>query len=245
MVGEFLVVANWKLGGDRALVDAYRDLFAKNSYPDITTVVAMPYPYLAYCAQQAFYLAAQNMDVYTQGAYTGAVSARMLHEVGCRYVCLGHSERRRVFLESDALIAQKYVLAKQQGLQPIYCIGEDYDERAQQQTVQVLTSQLSALFSAEGFAALEKHDIIIAYEPVWAIGADQAASVADVIAAALLVQSICNRAGYNVKLCYGGSVDADNCDQYRQCENIQGLLVGRACLDIKSFERLLQKCSGC
>lgn len=244
-MGDFLCIANWKLQGSQTLLASYRYQLSKLVFPGVLPVVCLPTPYLGlWQSCPAAALAAQNVDIYQDGPVTGGVSARMLVDVGCRYVCVGHSERRQLFHEDDRLVAAKYVVAKRADLQPIFCLGETLVARDAQQTQSVLQAQLTALFTAEGFDALEKHVIIIAYEPVWAIGTGEVASVAAVVDAVEYIRDVCQQAGHEVMLCYGGSVNADNCYELRRCGSLQGLLIGKACLEWDNFERILIQCSG-
>ncbi len=244
-MSEFLCIANWKLQGSKALLASYQYQLSTMVFPGVLPVVCLPTPFLGLwqsCTSAA--LAAQNVDAFDEGAVTGGVSARMLVDVGCRYVCVGHSERRELFLEDDNLIARKYIAAKRCGLQPIFCIGESLAARAAGQTEVVLRRQLGALFNAEGFDAVEKHAIIIAYEPIWAIGSGEVATVGAIEEAFGFIQSACQRAGQQATMCYGGSVSADNCSALRTCRGLEGLLIGKACLDWDNFERILIQCSG-
>ena len=241
---DFLVIANWKMGGDKALVADYQALSMRQA-SNVKVVVCLPSPYLGlWSATSSMELAAQNVDIADGGSLTGGVSAKMLRMMGCRYVLVGHSERRIKCLESDSLVASKYVEAYKCSLLPVYCVGESLSDRAGGSTKAVLEAQMSALFNTSGFADLQKHDIIIAYEPVWAIGGKVAATLDDVANACEFLQSIASQAGCSVTILYGGSVHADNCLSFRSCGFLHGLLVGRACLDMLSFERIIEQCNG-
>ena len=159
-----LVAGNWKMHGSRASIAALLDaLVAAN--PGSGCVVCAPFPYLAQVAERlrgtAIAWGAQNVSEHAQGAYTGEVSAAMLAEFGCRYVIVGHSERRQLYAESDAQVAAKYAAASAAGMTPILCVGETLAEREAGQTEAVVARQLKAV-------AFEK--AVLAYEPVWAIG---------------------------------------------------------------------------
>ena len=180
------------------------------------------------------------------GAWTGSYHAKMVAELGGSYVCIGHSERRQKCRESIQLIASQYQQTVMAGLRPILCIGETMSERELGVTFSVLKQQLSSVFSTGDFEKLPKHDIIVAYEPVWAIGAKQAADIADVREVFSFLHDYLGAIApfRHVSLCYGGSVDETNCQRFYAAEHISGLLVGRACLDIGQFMGVIAKCSG-
>ena len=243
-MAEFLVIANWKMGGNAALIKDYQALSTRQ-LSKVKVVACLPSPFLGlWSATPSIALAAQNVDVVDGGSLTGGVPAVMLRAIGCRYVLVGHSERRIKCLESDNLVASKYVEAYKCSLLPVYCVGESFSDRVRGNTKAVLEAQISALFNAPGFAELQKHDIIIAYEPVWAIGGSEAATPDDVADACGYLRSVASKAGYSVNILYGGSVHADNCRTFRSCDFLHGLLVGRACLDMCSFERIIEQCNG-
>lgn len=242
---DFLVIANWKLGGDSSLLLRYKQLFHSIEFAG-DMVFLLPAPYLGLWQEgvAGAVLGAQHLDEYTHGSYTGCVSAKMLVEVGCQYVCLGHSERRLHFQEEDALIARKYIVAKTCGLTPVFCIGETREARDNGLAESVLRQQIQAVVASDGFQALPKHTMVIAYEPVWAIGAKEAASIADIEKVAAFVLELLAEYDQQVRFCYGGSVDGDNCMVLRQSAYISGLLVGRASIDYQNFRKIVDQCLG-
>lgn len=240
---DFLVIANWKLGGNLDLLSRYKQFFQKVTLSG-DLVFLLPTPYLGFWQEgiSGASLGAQHLDAYTSGGYTGCVSAEMLQAVGCQYVCLGHSERRCHFQEGDDLIARKYVLAKSYGLVPVLCIGESREARDTRLTESVLRQQIEAVVSRDGFQSLPKHTMVVAYEPVWAIGAKEAASIADVEKVSAFVQSLLAEYGQSARFCYGGSVDADNCLALRRSAFVSGVLVGRASTDYVHFKSIVDRC---
>src|SRR5688572_32201208 len=158
-----LVAGNWKMHGSRASIAALLDALVKENPPGCA--VCAPFPYLAQVAERlrgsAFAWGAQNVSEHAQGAYTGEVSAAMLAEFGCRYVIVGHSERRQLYRETDAQVGAKFAAVKAAGMTPILCVGETLEERDAGKTEQVVERQL---------AAVDFRDGVLAYEPVWAIG---------------------------------------------------------------------------
>jgi triosephosphate isomerase len=207
-------------------------------------VVAPPYTGLAAVAASLqgsrVEVSAQNLHEKAEGAYTGEVSAAMLLDAGCKWVIIGHSERREYFKESDALIAEKTKVAIAAGLQPIACIGERLEEREAGQTLAVLLKQLEpltpVLASKVGFG-------VIAYEPVWAIGTGKVATTeqAQEAHAAIRAQlaKVSPELAAKTRILYGGSVKPDNAQALLACPDIDGALVGGASLKADSFLKIV------
>ena len=186
-------------------------------------------------------LGAQHMHWEKSGAYTGEVSAEMLREVYCHYVILGHSERRTYFGETDEALARKLVTAIGAGLQPILCVGETERERRSNETEAVLSRQVLT-----DLAELHDDDlggVVIAYEPIWAIGTGLTASVEQAVEAAAtirdLVRTRSEQAADRVRILYGGSVKPDNAAELLAPEEIDGALVGGASLSVDDFQAIL------
>lgn len=183
-------------------------------------------------------LGAQNMFWEDQGAYTGEISPPMLKELGCRYVILGHSERRRLLGERDEWIGKKIRAALAHHLRPIVCVGESATEREEGRTEQVLHHQLRV-----GMGELSSQDmeaLVLAYEPVWAIGTGKAATVEQAAAAHQAIRQFIGErwsptVASTIKILYGGSVSADNIGGFLQSKQIDGALIGGACLHVESF----------
>lgn len=240
---RLLVAGNWKMHGSRDMAAALiGDIVSgtdRLSAADV--VVCPPFPYLA-LAQRLLVdgsvaLGAQNLSEHAQGAYTGEVSAAMLAESGCRYVIVGHSERRTLFGESDAMVARKFGAAQRSRLVPILCVGETLDERESGQTDAVILRQVQAVMDVAGVEAF--NDAVIAYEPVWAIGTGRTASPEQAQAVhALIRRTIAERdatiAGA-LRVLYGGSVKASNAASLFGMPDIDGGLIGGASLDGDEF----------
>ena len=183
-------------------------------------------------------LGAQNMYYEESGAYTAEISADMLKSVGCEYVILGHSERRVIFNESDELINKKIKTALSKELKPIFCIGELLEQRESGETMKVVSSQIEK--GLEGITAEQMKNIIIAYEPVWAIGTgktatpQQAQEVHSFIRE-LVAKKFATTVAENLIIQYGGSVKPDNSGELLSQKDIDGALVGGACLKADSF----------
>ncbi len=188
-------------------------------------------------------LGAQNMYFQESGAYTGEVSAKMLMSAGCEYVILGHSERRTIFKETNGLINEKIKAALKAGLKPIFCIGETLEEREKGKEKDVLKTQLSGGLNEISLGELK--NIIIAYEPVWAIGTGrtatpgQAEEMHDYIRS-YIEDDFTSEAAENMVIQYGGSVKPDNARDLLSQKNIDGALVGGACLKADSFISIIE-----
>lgn len=185
---------------------------------------------------------AQNLHWEAQGAFTGEISGPMLADIGCQYVLVGHSERRHIFGETDEMIAKKVRAALQSDLVPVLCVGETLEEREAGETDAVLMRQVDSALA--GLAAHELATLVIAYEPVWAIGTGKTASVADAAAASALIRSLVAKmdadAARTLRILYGGSVKPDNIAPFMAEDNIDGALVGGASLEAETFARIVR-----
>jgi triosephosphate isomerase len=189
-----------------------------------------------------FMLSAQDVFWEETGAFTGEISALMLKDLGCRYVIVGHSERRRYFGETDAATGKKAVAAIRHGMRAILCVGETWDQREKGQTGPVLSRQLT-----ESLSSVEKDqagDVVIAYEPVWAIGSGHAATPTEAREAHRHIRSVITdlwgqEPGDQMPILYGGSVTPDNIEELLKTPEINGALVGGACLDPVQFARII------
>lgn len=241
-----LIAGNWKMNGSLAgnatLLEGIR-AGAANLNADLA--VCVPAPYLAQAqaalAGSAIAWGSQDVSVHESGAYTGEVSVNMLKDFGCRYAIVGHSERRSYHGESDELVAQKAVRALAGGLVPIVCVGETLEEREQGQTDAVVTRQLKAVLDAVG---AQLSGIVIAYEPVWAIGTGKTATPAmaqqvhELIRANLAQRDA--SAAATVKILYGGSMKPDNAKELLAMADIDGGLIGGAALKSADFLAIAQ-----
>ena len=247
-----LIAGNWKMHGTQQsahdLVQAI--INAAKSVPNVELAVFPPFVHIAKCAtllsHSTVRYGAQNVSEFLNGAYTGEISASMLKELGCHYVIIGHSERRHIFGETNAMIAKKGIAAVNAGLIPILCVGETLAEREKELTLSVVQEQLEVVCilkdNCTAFA-----DIVIAYEPVWAIGTgktatpEQAQAVHAFIRARLL--KIDATLASKTRILYGGSVKPDNAKALFEMNDIDGALVGGASLDANCFIEIAKKVS--
>jgi triosephosphate isomerase len=248
MVKPF-IAGNWKM--NKTIPEAVdfanhlKSLIA--GLDDLDVVIAPPFTALQPMAEELkgsnIRLAAQNLSDKAEGAYTGEVSARMLADAGCAYVIIGHSERRTLYGERDAVINAKIKIALASGLKPIFCIGETLAEREENRTFNVIERQIK-----EGLNNLNSGDIrrlVIAYEPVWAIGTGKTATPAQAQEVHARIRQLMEKAyGENVAtdvpVIYGGSVNPENISVLMAERDIDGALVGGASLKLESFVRIIK-----
>jgi triosephosphate isomerase len=246
-----LLVANWKMNKvSNEAIDFVEKLnAASDRLRGVDVVIAPAYPLLGSVARRLkdpFGLAAQNLHSAASGAFTGEVSAKMLVDVGCEFVIVGHSERRVALDrahaygigESDAEVGRKLTAAMSAGLMPILCVGEQLAERERGETEARLGAQLAAAF--DGVTLKSARELVIAYEPVWAIGTGKNATPEQAENAHHYIRArVADRFGGAiadaVRILYGGSVKPDNVAEISRCPNVNGALVGGASLDVEAF----------
>lgn len=244
-----LIAGNWKMNGSLAANAALMgELLAGIGQPACDVAVCVPAVYLAQvqlllAGQGGIALGAQDVSQHESGAYTGDVSAAMLKELGARYVIVGHSERRQYQGETDAQVAVKAQRALAAGLTPIVCVGETLREREQGETESVVSRQLSAVIQLNGECLA---DLVVAYEPVWAIGTGRTATPeqAQTVHAALralLAAADLQAAG--VRILYGGSMNAGNAAELLAQPDIDGGLIGGASLKARDFLKIIETAS--
>ena len=192
-------------------------------------IVALPTPYLASFSDCSISIAAQNVSSFDSGSFTSQVSAEMLKDCGIDYCIIGHSESRNLLNETNEDIFNKYNQLSKNSIKPILCVGESIDVREDNETSSFITDQLN-FFSGKG------EDVIIAYEPIWAIGSGLIPAASDINEVCELIKSLVT----NAKILYGGSVNEKNAFHLMNNSNIDGLLVGGASLDPKEFANIAQ-----
>ena len=240
------VAGNWKMHGSRAenaeLIERLLLGMPGQTTPEI--VVCPPFAYLWEVGRllkaSSVSLGAQSVCAETIGAFTGEVSAAMLKDVGCRYVIVGHSERRAIYKEDDALVARKFLAAQAQGMIPILCVGETLEERERGATNDVVSRQLTAALDLAGVNAFV--EAVVAYEPVWAIGTGKNATpeqAQDVHAhIRSVVESRDVKIAARLRILYGGSVKASNAREIFAMPDVDGGLIGGASLKADEFLKI-------
>ena len=244
-----LIVGNWKMNKTASEAVAFIRAFQErmSASPHAEVVIVPPFTALESARNTLgpsswISLGAQDVHWETKGAFTGEVSAPMLRELDCRYVIVGHSERRTFFGERDENIQKKVLASLRHGLSPILCVGESMAEREAGRTESVVTAQLSG-----GLAGLTKQDlatVTIAYEPIWAIGTGQAATTAQAVTVHRSIRlfmetSWDSKTASAIRILYGGSVTPENIELVLASDAIDGALVGGACLIPESFARII------
>ena len=249
---RILIVANWKMHKVRQEAQ----LFVECLLPEIRAiqkvevVLAPPFTALAATGEaiqgSRVRLAAQNLHFSTEGPYTGEISPIMLRDLGCEYVLAGHSERRQQFSEDDLLIHKKILAALEHQLIPILCIGETLEERHAGATEKILERQL--LSDAKGLTAQQMRRLVIAYEPIWAIGTGETASPEDAEEGARFIREVIHErykdeTAMSVRILYGGSVKPENAAELVAQPNVDGALIGGASLDPDQFAQIVMAVS--
>jgi triosephosphate isomerase len=234
-----LVVGNWKMNGSVAANAALLQALKASSLGKAEVSVCVPAPYLRDVANllsgSAITWGGQDCSIHAAGAFTGEISAAMLAELGCRHVIVGHSKRRALHGETDALVAQKADAALAHGLVPIVCVGETLSERETGATEAVVARQLGAVLDRLGGRI---DGAVVAYEPVWAIGTGKTASAAEAEAVHEFLRTRLAAAGAaseKVRILYGGSVQPDNAAELFAERDVDGGLIGGASLKANEF----------
>lgn len=247
MARKPILAGNWKMHGSTAEAKALAGGLAANvgQRDDRGVILGPPFTALATTLEAVsgtnIIVAAQNMHFEEKGAFTGEISPTMLQDLGVTHVILGHSERREIFGETDELVNKKVTSALAHDLTAILCVGETLEQRDAGNTIGVITGQVKA--GLDGVAAGQAGKIILAYEPVWAIGTgrvatpEQAQEVHAAIRACLLELEL---PGDDIAILYGGSVKPDNVDGLMACPDIDGALVGGASLKVADFTRIVE-----
>ena len=240
-----LIAGNWKMHGSFAMTrDLVAAIEAAGPFAAVDVAVMPPFPYLstALAVARTIAVGAQDASAQSAGAYTGEVAAGMLREIGCRYVILGHSERRQYHAESDALVATKFIAAQAAGLTPILCVGETLAQRDAGETDTIVSAQLGAVIDAAGVEAFA--NAVVAYEPVWAIGTGRTATPEQAQSVHALLRGVvagksANIAG-SLRILYGGSVKPNNAATLFAQSDIDGGLIGGASLVADDFVAIIR-----
>ncbi len=255
MTRRIIVAANWKMNGGSILIDTMiSGLKGIKLQKNVDVVICPSFLFLAELSSkvneaslnQAIHIGAQNVSEHKGGAYTGEISTEMLNELSINFVIVGHSERRSYYQETSKQVAYKVKAILDAGLTPILCIGESEIERATNQTETVLTAQLQPVIDEVG---IEKFiDVVIAYEPVWAIGTGKTASSEMAQETHQFIRkflaSVNEKIADKVPLLYGGSVNASNCEELFAQPDIDGGLIGGASLKVEQFKEICLTAKG-
>ncbi|XMB72939.1 triose-phosphate isomerase [Mycoplasmatota bacterium WC30] len=240
---EFLVVANWKMNKTKQEVITFLNDVADYDFGEKNTVViAPPNPYLYLFEEKLRYskvlYGVQNFYPKESGALTGEISLAMARDFGCKYAIVGHSERRKIFMECDEFTSKKVKFCVQNNIKPILCIGENLKQRKEEDYKRFLINQIKEALSR--ITDTELSNVIIAYEPIWAIGTGETATPEQVEETHMfirkyLIDQYGNDIGKMIPLLYGGSVKASNVGQLALAESVSGFLIGGASLNAQTF----------
>ncbi|UTF59714.1 triose-phosphate isomerase [Gilvimarinus sp. DA14] len=239
-----LVVGNWKMNGTRDANSRLLQEILSNWKPleKSDAAICPPFVYLEQVAQalsaSQLYWGGQSVNPNDSGAYTGEISAKMLIDQGCRYVIVGHNERRRLQSESDDYVARQFVAAQAEGLIPILCVGESSEQREQGKALETIGRQLQAVLDIAGLQAFAT--AIVAYEPIWAVGTGITATPEEAAQVHAFIRKQFASLGHELVILYGGSVKPENAAELFAKEDIDGALLGGASLQAKDFIAICQ-----
>jgi len=237
-----IVAGNWKMNASKESVNKLiLDILSGMDEVRSEVVVCAPFPYLsqveALITHSQVMLGAQNLNTNSSGAFTGEVSANMIKDFGAKHVIVGHSERRSLYGETSSLVAEKVQAALDNDLTPLLCVGESLEQRESGETEIVVAEQINAVVELVGIDAFR--NIIIAYEPVWAIGTGKTASPEQAQAIHLFIRGLLRESNEGIAqrtpILYGGSMNAGNARELISCADIDGGLIGGAALKAEEF----------
>ncbi len=236
------MAGNWKMNASKESVNKLiLGILSGMSEVSSEVVVCAPFPYFSQVegliADSQIKLGAQNLNTNSSGAFTGEVSANMIKDFGVRHVIVGHSERRSLYGETSSLVAKKVKASLDSDLTPLLCVGESLEQREAGETKTVVAEQINAVIELVGIGAFR--NIIIAYEPVWAIGTGKTASPEQAQAVHLFIRNLLGESNesiaQNTSILYGGSMNAGNANELISCADIDGGLIGGAALKAEDF----------
>jgi triosephosphate isomerase len=237
------IFGNWKMNGLQAEAVKLADAIAAQTIPDNIEAVLFPpfislFPVAQSLKSTSLKLGGQDCSLEERGAFTGDISAKMLKDVGCMYVILGHSERRVGHNESDVLVKSKAEAAIKEGLIPIICIGENIEERMEGKYLEYIESQVKHSVPVSA----QPGSYILAYEPIWAIGSGKTPTIAEIVEVHKTIESVlsCATSSPGTRVVYGGSVKTANAHAILTAEKVDGVLVGGASLDAKEFGSIIE-----
>ena len=236
-----IIVANWKMNGSINFISEFLNdldnLAFNNIHDQSKCIIICPpftYSYLIANKLKNCYLGGQNCSLFLEGAYTGDVSASMLYDIGCQFCIVGHSERRTIFNETNNEVSIKATNSLKNNIHPIICVGETLQQKKDNQTKEILSKQIRESISEDS----NNNNTIIAYEPIWAIGSGLTSSLEEIDEIHNFIKNEIQ--GYeNYKILYGGSVKSANSREILNLDNVDGLLIGGASLNVDEFKKIL------
>lgn len=249
---RFIIAGNWKMNGSEAVNQQWLQTFKAgvSNVTDVEWIVFPPFVYIpqissALSSLSTVSFGAQNLDSHNNGAYTGEISAEMLKDFSCRYVLVGHSERRQFYAETNQVVALKFMQAQKYDLRPILCVGETLEQRKQGLTQETVLQQINAILD-EAKSVNVFSNACIAYEPVWAIGTGEAATPEQAQEVHAFIRkhlaALDSNIAQKISILYGGSVKASNAKELFSMPDIDGGLIGGASLNATEFLEIGKQC---
>ena len=231
------IVANWKLNGSVAFIDEYISKLSLNNKDNNSkcVIICPPFTFINKIHIENLFVGAQNCSVYDKGAYTGEVSTKMLRDIGCHFCIVGHSERRNLFNESNEIISKKIINCLAEQIIPILCIGESLEQKKKNKTEEILISQVQKSITKQA----NMNNMIIAYEPIWAIGTGLTPTLDEITKMHTFIKNNIPQSK-DFKILYGGSVKSSNCKEILAQKNVDGILVGSASIVINEFNKIIE-----
>ena len=235
------IAANWKMNGSINFINKFinnlDNLTLENILDQSICIIIFPpfvYSYFIANKLKNYYLGGQNCSLFLEGAYTGDVSASMLHDIGCQFCIIGHSERRTIFNETNNEVSIKATNSLKNNIHPIICVGETLQEKKDNKTKEILSKQIRESINDDS----NNNNTIIAYEPIWAIGSGLTPSLEEIDEIHNFIKNEIQ--GYeNYKILYGGSVKSANSKEILNLDSVDGVLIGGASLDVDEFNKIL------
>tara|TARA_Y100001970_G_scaffold22296_1_gene25788 strand:- start:100 stop:825 length:726 start_codon:yes stop_codon:yes gene_type:complete len=231
-----IIIANWKLNGSIQFAKNYiKNIDFVSSNDEKNLIVCPPVPLIPYLKSDKFYIGAQDTSIYNLGAFTGEISSKLLKEVGCDFSLVAHSERRKIFNENKDDILDKIENLISSNIIPIFCIGENLQQRKENLTKEILKDQILSSLPSK----IDQNKIIIAYEPVWSIGTGLIPKIEEILEIHYFIKNDIFK-NFNLKIVYGGSVKADNYKSIIDERLVDGLLVGGASINLDEFNQIIK-----
>lgn len=227
-----LIIANLKMNLKLEEILKYKETIKEKQD---NLIIAPPYIYLDIMKSQNYDIASQDGYYVDSGAYTGEVSFNQLKSIGVNYSIIGHSERRQKFNESNNIVKEKYLSSIKNGITPIVCVGETKEERLSNKTFDIIEEEIKVLMDAK------TESIIVAYEPIWAIGTGLTPTLEEIESVHKFIKEILNKYNLNSKILYGGSVNLNNIKEFSKSDHIDGFLIGSASLDPNNLLNMINE----
>jgi len=231
-----IIIANWKLYGSSSFIEEYLDqikFYGSNSHGRCV-IICPPSLFINQINNKNIFVGAQDCSAHNEGPYTGEVSAKILKDIGCQFCIVGHSERRKLFNEDNQIVGKKILNCFQNNIIPVFCVGENLQQKKEKLTEDIIKEQMIKSLPNNA----NKKNIIIAYEPVWAIGSGLTPDLDEISKIHMFIKDNILK-DKNIKILYGGSVKANNCKEILNLEGVDGLLVGGASLNIDEFNKII------